>query len=131
MSLTLSTAPPPVAAPPVAVALPATPSRLRQFLGNRRARIGLAILVPILILVAIAPLLPLQKPLQTNLRAIMQTPSLTFPFGTDRMGRDVLSRTLEGIKVSLFVGLSVAAISLVFGVILARWPASSGGRSTG
>jgi peptide/nickel transport system permease protein len=97
---------------------PRVPSRLMQFLSNRRTQIGLMILVPILLLVVLAPLLPLQKPLQTNLRAMMQPPSLTFPFGTDRMGRDVLARTLEGVKVSLFVGFSVAVISLVFGVLL-------------
>ncbi len=116
MSLTMSAAPP--AAAPASAAAHRMPGRLRQFLGNRRAQIGLAILLPILLLVALAPWLPLQKPLQTNLRAMMQPPSLTFPFGTDRMGRDVLSRTLEGVKVSLFVGFSVAAISLAFGVVL-------------
>lgn len=94
------------------------PSGLVRFLSNRRTQIGLMILIPILILVAIAPFLPMQKPLQTNLRAMMQAPSFSFPFGTDRMGRDVLARTLEGVKVSLLVGFSVAAISLFLGVVL-------------
>lgn len=97
---------------------PRAPGRLARLLMSRRTQIGLMILVPILLLVVLAPLLPLQKPLQTNLRAIMQPPSLVFPFGTDRMGRDVLARTLEGVKVSLLVGFSVAAISLVFGILL-------------
>ena len=99
-------------------AAPRAPGRLARFLSSRRTQIGLLILVPILLLVILAPLLPLQKPLQTNLRAIMQPPSLTFPFGTDRMGRDVLARTLEGVKVSLLVGFSVAFIALVFGILL-------------
>lgn len=90
----------------------------RAILANRKTQIALMILVPILLLAALLPWLPLQAPLQTNLRAMMKPPSLTFPFGTDRMGRDVLSRTLEGVKVSLFVGFSVAFISLVFGVVL-------------
>lgn len=94
------------------------PAWIGAFLRNRRTRIGLMMLVPILLLVVLAPYLPLQKPLQTNLRAIMQTPSFTFPFGTDRMGRDVLSRTLEGVKISLLVGFSVAFVSLVFGIVL-------------
>lgn len=84
---------------------------------NGKLRVALLILVPVFLLVAIAPLLPLQTPLQTNLRAMMKPPSITFPFGTDKMGRDVLSRTLEGIKVSMFVGLSVAFISLFFGML--------------
>lgn len=103
--------------PPAAFRLPSF-GRLGAFGGNRKARLALMILVPILVLTAIAPFLPLQAPLQTNLRAMMQAPSLTFPFGTDRMGRDVLSRTLEGVKVSLLVGFSVAFISLAFGIVL-------------
>lgn len=114
MSMTI-----PSALPTLATTAPSPlPGKLWQFLSNRRTQIGLAILVPILLLVAIAPFLPLQKPLQTNLRALMQEPSFSFPFGTDRMGRDVLSRTLEGVKVSLFVGLSVAAIALAVGIVL-------------
>jgi peptide/nickel transport system permease protein len=97
---------------------PRTRGKFMQFLSNQKTQIGLLILVPILVLVVLAPYLPLQKPLQTNLRAMMQLPSWTFPFGTDRMGRDVLSRTLEGVKVSLLVGFSVAAISLASGVVL-------------
>ncbi|MEJ1158421.1 ABC transporter permease [Prosthecomicrobium sp. N25] len=91
---------------------------LKAILANRRTQVALAILVPILLLVILLPWLPLQAPLQTNLRAMMKPPSLTFPFGTDRMGRDVLSRTLEGVKMSLLVGFSVATVSLVFGVVL-------------
>lgn len=113
------------AAAPVLTVAPAPFTRrrrrfegLRTLLANRKARIALAILVPVLLLAFLLPWLPLQAPLQTNLRAMMKPPSLTFPFGTDKMGRDVLSRTLEGVKVSLLVGFSVAAISLVFGVVL-------------
>jgi peptide/nickel transport system permease protein len=97
---------------------PVTHSGLRALLHNRKAQVALLILVPILVLTVCLPLLPLQAPLQTNLRAMMKPPSLTFPFGTDRMGRDVLSRTLEGVKVSLFVGFTVAFIALVFGIVL-------------
>lgn len=91
---------------------------LTFLIGNKKARLALLILVPILLLTAFASFLPLQGPLQTNLRAIMQSPSLVHPFGTDRMGRDVLARTLAGVQVSLLVGLSVAAIAMVFGVAL-------------
>ena len=85
---------------------------------NRKAQIALLILVPICVLAIFASWLPLQGPLQTNLRAIMQSPSFVHPFGTDRMGRDILSRTLAGVQVSLFVGISVAVISMVFGIVV-------------
>ena len=94
---------------------------------NRKTRVALAILLPILALTALAPLLPLQGPLETNLRALMEPPSFAHPFGTDRMGRDVLSRTLEGVKVSLFVGFSVAAIALVLGMALGTLAGFFGG----
>ena len=85
---------------------------------NRKVVIAAAILGPILLLTAFAAWLPLQAPLETNLRAMMKPPSLTHPFGTDRMGRDVLSRTLAGIRVSLLVGFSVALIAMAFGIVL-------------
>lgn len=94
---------------------------------NRKTRIALMILLPILALTALAPLLPLQAPLETNLRAMMQAPSLSHPFGTDRMGRDVLSRTLEGVKVSMLVGASVASIALVVGMVLGTLAGFFGG----
>lgn len=92
--------------------------RLALLTANRKLLIAAVILVPILLLTAFAAWLPLQAPLETNLRAMMRPPSLTHPFGTDRMGRDVLSRTLAGIRVSLLVGFSVALIALVFGLVL-------------
>lgn len=113
------------------MAAPATAWLLRmgkgRFLGNRKARLALVILVPILLLTAFAPLLPLQAPLETNLRAMMQPPSLAHPFGTDRMGRDILARTLSGVQISLFVGLSVALLALVSGMILGTLAGFLGG----
>ncbi|MFM1814969.1 MAG: hypothetical protein RLZ98_1664 [Pseudomonadota bacterium] len=93
-------------------------SIVRFFSQNRKARFASLVLFSILLLTAIAPLLPMQSPLETNLRAIMQPPSLEHPFGTDRLGRDVLSRTLAGVEVSMFVGLSVAMIAITFGLVL-------------
>ncbi len=101
--------------------------RQSKLLANKKARLALVILLPILFLTAIAPLLPLQAPLETNLRAMMQPPSIEHPFGTDRMGRDILSRTLEGVKVSLLVGFSVAAIALVAGMIFGTLAGFFGG----
>ena len=98
-----------------------------RFLGNRKTRVALVILVPILLLTAFAPILPLQGPLETNLRAMMQPPSLEHPFGTDRMGRDILARTLAGVQISLLVGLSVAAIALVAGILLGTLAGFFGG----
>lgn len=92
--------------------------RGNRFWSNTKVLAALAILVPLGLLVLFAPLLPLQAPLETNLMAMMQPPSIEHPFGTDRMGRDILSRTLEGVKISMKVGISVAALALIVGMIL-------------
>ncbi|MBB6734128.1 ABC transporter permease subunit [Cohnella zeiphila] len=88
---------------------------LRFLYANRSARWSVIILVPILLLTFLAPMLPLQSPLESNIRASMSSPSFSHFFGTDKLGRDIFSRTLAGIKVSLFVGFSVALIALIVG----------------
>jgi peptide/nickel transport system permease protein len=46
--------------------------------------------------------------------ALLDGPTLTHPFGTDRLGRDVLSRTIFGARISLMIG----TVSIVFGVTI-------------
>src|SRR5512143_358135 len=69
---------------------------------------GLALLLPIVLLAFAAPVLPLPDYLETTPSRAMQPPSLESPFGTDKLGRDILSRTLAGARISLTVGFSVA-----------------------
>ncbi|MBP1156418.1 MULTISPECIES: ABC transporter permease [unclassified Paenibacillus] len=88
------------------------------FVRNKKAMWAVLILAPILLLAVLSPVLPLQAPLETNVRQSLSSPTLEHPFGTDKLGRDVFSRTLSGIKVSMLVGISVAAIALVFGIVL-------------
>jgi peptide/nickel transport system permease protein len=55
---------------------------------------------------------------QMHIRQRLSPPSLTFLAGTDEYGRDVLSRTLFGSRLSLFLGFTATLISLVIGVPL-------------
>ncbi|MDB5528455.1 MAG: hypothetical protein JWR51_1558 [Devosia sp.] len=96
-------------------------------LGNRRIQLALAILGPILFLTVFRPLLPIQGPLQTNLREMMQPPSFQHLFGTDKMGRDLVSRTLAGVQISVFVGFAVAALALVLGLVMGTLAGFFGG----
>lgn len=118
---------------------PVSPPRLRLlqavgrtfehgFLSHPKVRVALLLLLPVLLLTVFAPILPIQKPLETNLRAMMQLPSLEHPFGTDKMGRDILSRTLAGVQISMLVGVSVAGIALVFGMVLGTLAGFYGGK---
>jgi peptide/nickel transport system permease protein len=97
-------------------------------LSHPKVRVALLLLVPILLLTLFAPLLPIQKPLETNLRAMMEFPSIQHPFGTDKMGRDILSRTLAGVQISMLVGVSVAAIALLSGLLLGTLAGFYGGK---
>jgi peptide/nickel transport system permease protein len=67
------------------------------------------------------PVIPMQDPLAISLTERFSSPSFHHPFGTDELGRDLLSRTLSGaattMKVSLFALLSSLFIGIIFGGI--------------
>lgn len=50
--------------------------------------------------------------------AILVAPSLEYPLGTDRLGRDILARLIEGGKVSLIIGIGSAFIASLIGLLL-------------
>jgi peptide/nickel transport system permease protein len=98
-----------------------------RLLANRRVELALAILLPILFLTIFRPLLPLPDPLAPNLKAMTHPPAIEHLFGTDRMGRDLFSRTLAGVQISLFVGFAVALVALVTGLVVGTLAGFFGG----
>lgn len=58
------------------------------------------------------------SPNEMDFIAILQAPNSAHPFGTDEFGRDILSRTLAGSRISLIVGASVTGITLIVGLLL-------------
>ncbi|HLW53645.1 MAG TPA: ABC transporter permease [Candidatus Angelobacter sp.] len=85
---------------------------------NRLAATGL-VLVAIFILLAIfAPWIAPQDPANINLASRLQPPSGEHWFGTDELGRDILSRVIYGARISMLVGASVVAGSLLLGLIV-------------
>jgi peptide/nickel transport system permease protein len=91
---------------------------LRRLLGHRRSLIGLAIVLPFVFVAIAAPILPIADPLSTNPSISLQAPSFAHPLGTDKIGRDQLSRIIAGARTSLLVGFSVATIAVTFGIVL-------------
>jgi peptide/nickel transport system permease protein len=96
-------------------------------LGNLRGRVSLssaavvaaAGFVLLLAAAAIAPqLFTRYDPLAGDVLASLKLPTAEHLFGTDRLGRDVFTRTLYGARYSLLIGFGSAAISVVFGVLL-------------
>ena len=59
-----------------------------------------------------------QSPYELNPDAILLPPSITHPFGTDRLGRDILARVISGGMVSLSIGLFSAVISSLIGLMI-------------
>jgi peptide/nickel transport system permease protein len=86
---------------------------------RRPAALGGAVVLLAWVLVALVdPLLGLQDPLQRSIDVALQAPSAAHPFGTDELGRDVLARTLWGVRASLPLAVLLVAGSLVVGSVL-------------
>lgn len=106
-----------------AKALPAVEPRpqnrvWRKFRKNPAAIFG-GVLVAFFIIVALlAPFLPIAGPLETDWGAVRQAPSELHPFGTDEIGRDVLSRMIWGAQASLLAGVVSVMMAMALGVPL-------------
>ncbi|MEA2892661.1 MAG: glutathione transport system permease protein [Bradyrhizobium sp.] len=87
-----------------------------------RHRVGPSFWIPLLwttmvvVLAAIANLLPLRSPIETDFTVISNWPDATHWFGTDQLGRDIFSRAVFGARISLIVGLLAPAIGLGAGI---------------
>jgi peptide/nickel transport system permease protein len=80
--------------------------------------IGLIVLSSIVAGAVLAPILAPYSPTQQNLAQDLLPQSQHHLLGTDKLGRDVLSRILYGSRVSIFVGVTSVAVSLVLGFLL-------------
>ena len=88
---------------------------------------GAALVLLFIVIALLAPLLAPQDPARIDLTHRLQTPSASHLFGTDELGRDVLSRVLFGARISLGVAASVVLISLALGLILGALAGFYGG----
>jgi peptide/nickel transport system permease protein len=91
---------------------------VKRFFSHRLAMIGAVIIVFLSICAILAPVLAPHDPNAIDLRKISQPPSWDHWFGTDKVGRDILSRVLFGARVSLSVGVVAVSIYLSIGFLL-------------
>ncbi|MDR1642909.1 MAG: ABC transporter permease [Clostridiales bacterium] len=91
---------------------------LGAILGQRVALAGFFIMVLIALLAILAPVLAPQGPYDINPLDRLLPPSPKHWFGTDSLGRDLLARTLYGLRISLTVGGETALLSTVIGLAL-------------
>jgi peptide/nickel transport system permease protein len=91
---------------------------MRSFLKDPKALVATVILAGFIILALFAPWIAPYGENEQNPRASLQTPSREHWLGTDRLGRDVLSRIIYGTRVSVRVGLIAVSIAVLIGVPL-------------
>ena len=80
------------------------------------AVIGLAVVIGFILMAIFAPYISPQDPIATSWGAIRKAPNAAHWFGTDEIGRDVLSRVIWGTQASLMAGVISVSISLLIGV---------------
>ena len=90
----------------------------RRFRKNGRAVVGLCIVIILVLCAVLAPIISPYEPNAQDPRNRLQGPSAGHWFGTDELGRDILSRIIYGARISMSVGLIAICISLIGGVTL-------------
>lgn len=104
---------------PETAQVPRRRSFLRAFLGEPVALVSFIILAVIVLAAILAPWLGLPDPVRGSLIDRLKPPLTEgFPLGTDEFGRDILSRTVWGARVSLGVGFGAVGVAMLFGVTL-------------
>lgn len=90
----------------------------------RRWRVGAgpviaaAVLCAIVLVTLLSPFIVPHDPMAMDAVQRLKGPNDTFPLGTDAYGRDVLSRVLTGGRISLFIGIGTAIVSVLIGLLI-------------
>ena len=93
------------------------PDPLRRLVNNPGAAIALVVLAIFVLIAVAAPVLARYDPLKQVPTASLSPPSLAHPFGTDRLGRDVLTRVMYGARLSLWAAFIATIIGAAAGVL--------------
>lgn len=109
-------------ADPTFAAPEALPRKRSRFWSKMRASpsalLGAVIVAFFVAVAVLAPLLPVPDPAATDWLAVRKAPTAAHPFGTDEIGRDVLSRMIWGAQASLLAGVVSVLIAVALGVPL-------------
>jgi peptide/nickel transport system permease protein len=101
---------------------------LRQFFRQSvLARVGFSVAVLLLVVALFAPLIAPANPAAQDLPSRLQPPSFAHWMGTDELGRDTLSRTIYGARISLMVAISVVCGCGITGLLIGMLAGYAGG----
>ena len=98
-----------------------------RFKKNRLAVIGGIIVLMLFTIAVLAPFVAPYNPDAINVKHVLEPPSLAHPFGTDDLGRDILSRVIYGSRISLAVGFVAVGIATLIGIIFGALSGYYGG----
>ncbi len=104
---------------------------LRMIFRNKLTGFAFAFIILLFLMAVAAPLIapyPEQGRGDVNLGSTFQPPSLAHPFGTDEMGRDILSRVVYGTRISLSISLITVTLALLIAIPLGIISGYYGGR---
>jgi peptide/nickel transport system permease protein len=95
-----------------------TPARraLRRLLARKGAVVGMAVIATFIVLAVFAPVIAPDDPLATSWTLVRKPASALHWFGTDDLGRDILSRVIYGARASLMAGAIAVGIAILIGV---------------
>jgi peptide/nickel transport system permease protein len=88
------------------------------FRKNKLALLGFLIIAVLTLVALFGPWILPYDPSVQDLEARLRGPSLDHPFGSDELGRDILSRVLLGTRISMRVGATVVLLSGMIGVLI-------------
>lgn len=95
----------------------------RKFFQNKLVVLGAFVVLLMAIVAVAAPLIAPYDPLEQAKRARLLAPCAEYLCGTDKLGRDVLSRIIYGTRSSMIVGLSVGFGSMIIGMTIGLYAA--------
>jgi peptide/nickel transport system permease protein len=107
---------------------PAAKALTRLARRNPLAAAGVVLVIVFTLFALFAPWIAPQSPSQIRLETRLERPSSAHWFGTDELGRDILSRVIWGARISMMVGAGVVAGSLLLGIIVGSIAGYYGGR---
>lgn len=99
-----------------------------RFRKNKLAMVGVVILILLIIMAIFGPYMSGYDYATNDLANKNKLPSSDHWFGTDDLGRDVFTRTWEGARISIFIGIAAALVDLTIGVFWGGIAGYKGGR---